>query len=71
MILCTLKHTSKISCDLFRQYMKIYIYMFQRIFHHGLNTILSEDDDPLYRTTVVTDSVEHILQRKTDDVSGP
>lgn len=40
--------------------------MLQRIFHHGLNTILSEDDDPLDRTTVVTDSVEHILQKKTD-----
>lgn len=41
--------------------------LFERIFHHGLNTILSEDDDPLDRTTVVTNSVEHILQTNTDE----
>lgn len=35
--------------------------LFKRIFHHGLNTILSKDDNPLYRTTVVTNGVEYIL----------
>lgn len=37
--------------------------LFKRIFHHCLHTILSEDDNPLYRTTVVTNGVENILQR--------
>lgn len=35
--------------------------MLKRIFDHSLNTIFSEDDNPLYRTTVVTNGVEHIL----------
>lgn len=36
----------------------------KRIFNHSLDTILSEDYNPLYRTTVVTNGVEHILEDK-------
>lgn len=33
----------------------------QRIFHHGLDSILPENDDSLDRTTRVTDSIKYIL----------
>jgi hypothetical protein len=33
----------------------------QRIFHHGLNTILPKDNNPLDRAAVIADSVEDIL----------
>lgn len=34
----------------------------QRIFHHGLDAVLPEDNNPLHRATRVADGVEHILQ---------
>lgn len=37
--------------------------MSKRIFHHGLDAILPEDDDSLDRTAVVADGVENILWR--------
>lgn len=33
----------------------------KRIFNHGLDAVLPEDDDSLDRPTVVADSVEDIL----------
>lgn len=41
--------------------LKYTVYSNQRIFNHSLDTILSEDHNPLHRTTVVADSVEYIL----------
>lgn len=34
----------------------------KRIFHHSLDAVLPEDDDPLHGPTVITDSVQDILQ---------